>query len=185
MLEIKFRLDEVARFVRCPAQHVRDLVAAGIVVPIVRGGKGRGQSHIFDGRQAVGLAVVVAFQRGIGDVRRAYASKVFTAYQAQPLEVFLAWVCQQTGLPVTFGPRTAEAKAAWLGGPVWQFADALAADPFDPCTAEEVKKDIKRSWLRIAQAAVKQLAQARGAGRVPDADDPERPATKQKKKKKI
>lgn len=181
MFEVRFPTNTLARLIDCPPSHLHELVAAALVNPVVRGSKGRGKHHQFSLNQAVALAVVLGFQRARGKVRQSWAERVVAVYEAQPLEVAYQWAAQQTGLPVTFGPHTEEAK--WQGSAVWDLAniERAADDPFSPWEAEQVMKDVRASFQRIATEAIYQLGQARAAGgrigkqtanvKVPDDDE--------------
>jgi hypothetical protein len=132
---LAYSLDEAARLGGLSGpQQLRDWVAAGLIQPMVRGGKGRGRSHYFGAQQVLGMAIVAALNQTCRGCSVAYARRVLD----------------------TFGGMTTRQLRAWLGPdnpwsqqvlerllPKRLFYEALTGDPDEEAEGAELGRRLE------------------------------------------
>ena len=72
-------------------------VQKGVVVPAVRGRRGRGRSHIFSARQPFGLAVAAALHRSERGCSPAYVTTVVRLFESFDDEELAGWLNPRRG----------------------------------------------------------------------------------------
>jgi hypothetical protein len=96
---VLFTSDELARLLEISGQDLRDWVADGLIVPVVKGGRRRHGSHHFSCVQALGMAMVAAMRRSAVGCKPAGIRAIVRAYEGLVGEELAAYL--ESLIPIT------------------------------------------------------------------------------------
>src|SRR4051812_38111868 len=85
-----FETEEVCDLCELPVTTLNEWVSKGVVMPTRKGGKGRGNSHRFAGKQVLGLAVAAALHQGERGCSPQYVAKLMRLFEAMDDRTFEA-----------------------------------------------------------------------------------------------
>src|SRR4051812_25776737 len=81
---------EVCKWSGLPVTTLNEWVSKSIVRPVRRGGQGRGNSHLWSGKQVMGLAVAVALHQSERGCSPQYVAKLVRLFEAMDDRTFEA-----------------------------------------------------------------------------------------------